>query len=89
MPISLSCPACQKAYNVPDTLAAKQVKCQQCSHVFIVFAPQPVTHQPVGLDPLFSGDLPPLGAPLPSANFASLPAGGLGAPLSPEGRPLG
>ena len=86
MPISLACPSCNKPYNVPDTLAGKQVRCQQCSHVFSVTAPQPAVLQPVGLDPLF-GDLPPLGAPLPSA--ATLPAAGLGTPLSPEGRPLG
>ena len=87
MPISLSCPSCNKPYNVPDTLAGKQVRCQQCSHVFTVAAPQPAALQPVGLDPLLGADLPPLGAPLPAA--AALPAAGLGTPLSPEGRPLG
>jgi len=90
MPISLACPACNKSYNVPDTLAGKQVRCQQCSHVFTVAAPQPAALQPLqplGFDPLLGADLPPLGAPLPSA--ATLPSAGLGTPLSPGGRPLG
>lgn len=87
MPISIACPSCSKPYNVPDKLAGKQVRCQQCSHVFTVAALQPAALQPAGLDPLLSADLPPLGAPLPSA--AMLPAAGLGTPLSPEGRPLG
>jgi hypothetical protein len=87
MPISLSCPSCNKPYSVPDVLAGKQVRCQQCSHVFTVAPPQTLALQPTALDPLFGADLPPLGAPLPSA--ALLPAAGLGTPLSPGGRPLG
>ena len=88
MPISLSCPCCQKPYNVPDTLAGKQVRCQKCSHVFTVTAPQPAPLQPPALDPLLAGDLPPLGPALPSG-AATLPSAGLGPPLSPGRRPLG
>jgi predicted Zn finger-like uncharacterized protein len=88
MPISLACPSCQKPYNVPDTLAGKQVRCQKCSHVFTVTAPQLAPLQPTALDPLLAGDLPPLGPALPSG-AATLPSAGLGPPLSPGGRPLG
>lgn len=89
MPITLSCPSCQKPYQVPDKLAGKQVRCQQCSHVFTVAAPQPAAFQPVGLDPLLGADLPPLGPALPATGGTTLTAAGLGTPLSPGGRPLG
>jgi predicted Zn finger-like uncharacterized protein len=94
MPISLSCPSCQKPYQVPETLAGKQVRCQKCSHIFTVAAAAPVltpaaaARAPAApaLDPLLA-DLPPLGPALPAAT--TLPAAGLGTPLSPGGRPLG
>ena len=86
MSISLSCPSCNKPYSVPDTLAGKQVRCQKCSQVFTVAAAAPALSAAPALDPLLA-DLPPLGPALPAT--ATLPAAGLGIPLSPGGRPLG
>jgi predicted Zn finger-like uncharacterized protein len=92
MPLSLSCPSCQKPYNVPDTLAGKQVRCQKCSHVFVAAAPP-------ALEPLLAADLPPLetaGVSLADASLASSnsPLGSLtaspeGTPHSTAGNPLG
>jgi predicted Zn finger-like uncharacterized protein len=87
MPISLSCPSCQKPYKVPDTLAGKQVRCQKCSQVFTVAA-APAPSAPA-LDPLLAADLPPLGPALPASSGMTLPSGGLGAPLAPSANPLG
>ena len=90
--ISLSCPSCQKPYQVPDTLAGKQVRCQKCAHVFVAAAPP-------ALEPLLGADLPPLerelllpsetSARLAQAPLGSLTASTLGTPHSTTGNPLG
>jgi hypothetical protein len=36
MPIRTSCPSCSKAYNVPDHLAGKSIKCRDCGKVFSI-----------------------------------------------------
>lgn len=35
MPLTISCPQCRKSYRVGDQTAGKQVRCQQCSTVFV------------------------------------------------------
>jgi predicted Zn finger-like uncharacterized protein len=37
--IQTRCPQCQKAYKLPDDKRGKKVRCQDCSHVFVVGAP--------------------------------------------------
>jgi predicted Zn finger-like uncharacterized protein len=39
MPISIQCPACQRRYNVADTLAGKTVKCRECGESIPVTDP--------------------------------------------------
>lgn len=84
MPISLSCPSCQKAYSVPDSLAGKQVRCKDCSHVFAVAAPQSAQVAPAVLQPLLAAELPPLGGYGPSLPAGQNPLGTL-----PPANPLG
>lgn len=36
MPVSMKCPQCEKAFNVPDELAGKKAKCGSCGTVFRV-----------------------------------------------------
>lgn len=59
MPLSIACPQCKKTYRVGDETAGKQVRCQQCSTVFIA--------QQIGQQPAAP-------APDPLAELAALPA---------------
>jgi predicted Zn finger-like uncharacterized protein len=74
MPLSISCPRCAKRYQVAETLAGKQVRCQQCGTTFVASAAA------APLDPLAGVDL----GGLPPA-----PAPGLGAAANPLGKPAG
>jgi len=38
MPLTISCPQCQKIYRVGEQTAGKQVRCQQCKAVFVAQA---------------------------------------------------
>lgn len=34
--MTIQCPSCSKTYNIPETMAGKQVRCKQCSMVFAI-----------------------------------------------------
>ncbi|MEL7496139.1 MAG: hypothetical protein AAFN77_00915 [Planctomycetota bacterium] len=46
MPVTISCPHCQKRYNLPDTIVGKSVRCKQCSQPFVA---TPGVGQPVAV----------------------------------------
>jgi predicted Zn finger-like uncharacterized protein len=85
MPLVIHCPSCSKRYQVADTLAGKQVRCQQCGTTFAaVAATAPAT--PVAVAPLAASD------PLAGLNLSSLPAApgaNPGGSFNPLGTPPG
>lgn len=42
MPLTITCPQCEKSYRVGDQTAGKQVRCQQCHAVFVAQAAAPL-----------------------------------------------
>jgi LSD1 subclass zinc finger protein len=50
MPIQMTCPACKKLLQVPDSALGKQAKCPLCQHVLLISSPTttgPATSSPV------------------------------------------
>lgn len=73
MPITISCPQCQRTLRVPDTLIGQRGKCPTCQHMFDIVDP--------GIQPgAAAGNPAPAPAPPPSAPAA-------GYRLAPEAPP--
>ncbi len=74
MPLVIQCPKCAKRYQVAETVAGKQVRCQQCQTAFIAAAaaPAPVVAPLAPPDPFGASDplanLPAVNSPLGHAN---------------------
>ena len=43
MPVPISCPSCNKRYNLPETMLGKSVRCKQCNTAFVAGGAQPAT----------------------------------------------
>jgi predicted Zn finger-like uncharacterized protein len=57
MPLVIQCPSCAKRYQVADTTAGKQVRCQQCGQTFTANPPAPAAKQaPSAPQPLAASD---------------------------------
>jgi len=77
MPLTIACDKCGKKYQVPDQLAGKQVRCQQCAATFTVAAPLQMALEE--LDPLADvtlSSLPAAANPLGAAAGAASPSHG-------------
>jgi predicted Zn finger-like uncharacterized protein len=101
MPVRTACPHCQTAYNVPDELAGRKVRCKQCQQPFTVGAapaaaaveaPPAVEPVPtvVAAEPAEPAEVRPAvsPAPQPAAPAAAPRSGGIRrpAPGAPRGR---
>ena len=51
MPIGADCPECGHAFNLPDKLAGKKVRCTKCEAVFRVPAAEALVVRARGADP--------------------------------------
>jgi predicted Zn finger-like uncharacterized protein len=49
MPITIACPQCHTALNVPDNLSGRQVKCPKCNTAFVVSAAPPAPALPAAV----------------------------------------
>ena len=54
--MTVQCPSCSKLYNIPETMAGKQVRCKQCGMVFAIATQEQASQVP-----------PTAGAPLDGA----------------------
>lgn len=69
MPIQVSCPGCQRTYNLGDALVGKQVRCKQCGNGFIVEDPEVEEVQEVANGQIVSAeDRPTRGRSGPAVN---------------------
>jgi hypothetical protein len=89
MPISVSCPACGKEYNVKDEAAGRKFKCKECEAVVEVPAGSTMNVGPANdfgdaenpFGNLDIGDPAAVGSPIPRRRSASPQSGGRSAAL--------
>lgn len=68
--MTVQCPSCSKMYNIPETMAGKQVRCKGCGTTFVIASAPPqapaVETQPAGEAPMapISDQQPGMMAPM-------------------------
>ena len=77
MPLTITCPQCRKSYRMGDQTAGKQVRCQQCSTVFVAQPAAAAIPDPLADIPALPPAPNPLGPRVTAAvqPAASAPAG--------------